>query len=186
MVQYGSEIMVARRQIVGNLSAASSRIHKQMTGGSEDLRLSYRTTVPFFVKEKEMDRAYHKRLVEKREYEILQGITLIGPHRDDNSIYSNSIDLCRYGSQGQSRTCTLSLKLAELELMKSFLREYPITLFDDVMSELDSERRRSFLNLLDRNVQSFITTTELGVLDSIKERASIFDIERRERAQWHT
>jgi len=174
LVQYGSEIMVARRQIVGKLSAAFSRIHKQMTGGSEDLRLSYRTTVPFFVKEKEMDRAYHKRLVEKREYEILQGITLIGPHRDDNSICSNSRDLWRYGSQGQSRTCTLSLKLAELELMKSFLREYPITLFDDVMSELD------------RNVQSFITTTELGVLDSIKERASIFDIERRERAQWHT
>lgn len=70
--------------------------------------------------------------------------------------------------------------------MKSFLRGYPIRLFDDVMCELDSEGRRSFLNLPDRNVQSFITTTELGVLDSIKERASIFDIERRERAQWHT
>ncbi|MFQ5866730.1 MAG: hypothetical protein ACE5IT_01895 [bacterium] len=129
---------------------------------------------------------YHKRLVKKREYEIFQGITLIGPHWDDISIYSNSIDLRRYGSQGQSRTYTLSLKLAELELMKSFLRGYPIRLFDDVMCELDSEGRRSFLNLPDRNVQSFITTTELGVLDSIKERASIFDIERRERAQWHT
>ena len=86
--------------------------------------------------------------------------TSVGPHRDDIVFYSGSMDLKRFGSQGQQRTAILSVKLSELEYIKSEVGEYPILLLDDVLSELDQERRSNLIKFIHKRVQTIITTTD--------------------------
>ena len=95
---------------------------------------------------------------------------MTGPHRDDFGIYINDIDVRVYGSQGQQRTAALSLKLAEIELVKDIINDNPILLLDDVMSELDSKRRESLLSRIS-NIQTIITCT--GYDDFIKQRINV-------------
>ena len=95
-----------------------------------------------------------------READRKQKTTLVGPHRDDLSFYINGIDIRRFGSQGQQRTAALSLKLAEIELVKKIKKEYPILLLDDVLSELDGKRQDHLLASI-RHIQTIITCTGL-------------------------
>ena len=93
--------------------------------------------------------------------------TSVGPHRDDISFIVNDIDMRNFGSQGQQRTCALSLKLAELNLIKEKTDEDAILLLDDVMSELDADRQEFLIDTMKKN-QLFITTTELD--QNIKDK----------------
>lgn len=99
---------------------------------------------------------------ENRKNEIIKGVSLFGPHRDDLKLMVNGIDVRKFGSQGQQRTTALSLKMAELELMKSETGEYPILLLDDVMSELDEKRRSHLIAMMGDKIQTFITTTDMA------------------------
>lgn len=104
---------------------------------------------------------YAERLEKYREQDILRCATGLGPHRDDLKISVNGVDLRSYGSQGQQRTGALSLKLAELEFLKSETGEYPVLLLDDVMSELDKDRRQELLAFLQKEkIQTIITATD--------------------------
>ena len=96
--------------------------------------------------------------------------TSVGPHRDDIIFMINDKNVKKYGSQGQQRTVALSLKLAEIELVKKIIGNNPILLLDDVMSELDSKRRDALLSSI-KDIQTIITCT--GYDDFIKERISI-------------
>ena len=109
-------------------------------------------------------------LKQKREADIKNNSTLSGPQRDDFGIIINGRDVRVFGSQGQQRTAALSLKLAEIELVKKIINDSPILLLDDVMSELDSKRRDCLLKSLE-GIQTIITCT--GYDDFIKERISI-------------
>ena len=91
------------------------------------------------------DENYLKLLKERRKLDIIKGFTTKGVHRDDFVIYINKKEINIYGSQGQNRTAMLSLKLSELQVIKDEIGEYPILLLDDFMSELDSTRRKNFL-----------------------------------------
>ncbi|GAH70837.1 unnamed protein product, partial [marine sediment metagenome] len=101
------------------------------------------------------------------------------PHRDDFLVYINKANAALYGSQGQQRTSILSLKLAEVDLIKEREGVYPIFLLDDVMSELDKERRHFLLELIiNKKVQTFITSISLNYFnDNIKEKGKIFRVE---------
>jgi DNA replication and repair protein RecF len=103
---------------------------------------------------------------------------LFGPHRDDLQFFVNGHDVQIYGSQGQQRTTALSVKLAEIELIHSEMREYPILLLDDVLSELDDYRQSHLLNTIQGKVQTFVTTTSVDGIDhqTLKE-ASTFKVE---------
>ncbi len=104
---------------------------------------------------------YKSSLIKYREYDIFRGTTSIGPHRDDISFYINDVDLKSFGSQGQQRSSVLSLKLAELLFLKKETGEYPVLLLDDVMSELDGNRRNNLLSFLqEKNIQTLITATD--------------------------
>ncbi|MGN0961434.1 MAG: DNA replication and repair protein RecF, partial [Christensenellales bacterium] len=85
----------------------------------------------------------------------------IGPHRDDIKIESNGIDLRSFGSKGQQRTGALSLKLAELEVFKDNIGEYPVLLLDDVLSELDTTRQNKLLEYV-ANIQTILTCTDFN------------------------
>lgn len=104
-------------------------------------------------------------------------MTLVGPHRDELQFFVNGYDVQTYGSQGQQRTTALSLKLAEIELIKQEVGEAPILLLDDVLSELDDYRQSHLLNTIQGSVQTFVTTTSVeGIQHETIQSARLFEV----------
>jgi DNA replication and repair protein RecF len=155
--------------------------HQEITKEKENIKLVYQSNIAKDYEENvsSVSKAFKDKLEEHREKEIEYRTTLFGPHRDDFSIYINGFNIVSYGSQGQQRTAILSLKLSELELIKEKEGVYPIFFLDDVMSELDEDRRHFLLGLIiDKKVQTFITSINLDYFNSnIKEKSRIFKIE---------
>lgn len=114
--------------------------------------------------------------VNQRE-EVLRATTIAGPHRDDLRFMINGFDAAYYGSRGQQRTITLSLKLAEVKLMQEQTGESPVLLLDDIFSELDQRRAQLLLSLLVGAEQVFITTTDLNACDpSLRSSAQVWHV----------
>ena len=119
-----------------------------------------------------------KKIDDVYEKEILNGTTLIGPHRDDFSFKLDDIDLLLYGSQGQQKLAVLALKLAEIDVFYDECGEYPIVLLDDLFSELDIEKRNKVINYLNKDIQTIISTTDLdNIDDKLIKNANIYKIE---------
>lgn len=152
LVAYGSEIIEKRRKFVKNLNEIVADIHFRLSGGREHLRIAY---VPSVEKE-----AFEDTVKKNREVDLSRKMTISGPHRDDLCFYVNDINIHKFGSQGQQRTAALSLKMAEIELVKNYIKDTPVLLLDDVLSELDSNRQNELLNSIS-NIQTFITCTGL-------------------------
>lgn len=109
--------------------------------------------------------------------EILQGMSLYGPHRDDFSFNLGDIDLKFYGSQGQQRIAVISFKLAEIEIFKEILKDEPVLLLDDIFSEIDIRKRNQLLKYIDENVQTIITTTDIkNINKKVVEQAKVFEV----------
>lgn len=164
LVKYGSEIIDKRFDFVKKLNLIVEDIHSRLTGGKEKLVISYEPSVS--------PEDFENVLKDSREKDIKMRMTCTGPHRDDICFLAEGIDIRRYGSQGQQRTTALSLKLAEIELVKKSVGDTPILLLDDVLSELDGSRQNYLLNSIS-NVQTIITCT--GLDEFISNR---FDINR--------
>lgn len=155
----GSQIIQKRLESLKKLNQLMDLMNRKLTNGKEDLRLQY--TQPYsekqlLVTKESLLQALQDNLVDDRRR--LQ--TSVGPHRDDIIFYSGPMDLKRFGSQGQQRTAILSVKLSELEYIKSEVGEYPILLLDDVLSELDQERRSNLIKFIHKRIQTIITTTD--------------------------
>jgi len=139
---------------------------------TEKIKLLYAPSVKGDFEDKEN---FLKQLSLSRERDLEKGITMIGPHRDDFEIYMNDINIKKYGSQGQMRSCILKLKLSECEIIKEKTGDTPILLLDDILSELDEERRKFFLeNIKDKQV--IITCTEKENIKS--DDCYIFRVEK--------
>lgn len=164
LVKYGGEIIDKRFDFVKKLNLIVEDIHSRLTGGKEKLVISYEPSVS--------SEDFENVLKDTREKDIKMRMTCTGPHRDDICFLADGIDIRRYGSQGQQRTTALSLKLAEIELVKKSVGDTPILLLDDVLSELDGSRQNYLLNSIS-NVQTIITCT--GLDEFISNR---FDINR--------
>lgn len=104
-----------------------------------------------------------ERLNSIRSEEIARGVTTIGPHRDEFRITCNGIDLSDYGSRGQVRTAILSLKMAEVDWIKSKTKQWPVLLLDETLAELDNDRQKSLMSYLENADQVLLTTTDLGL-----------------------
>lgn len=152
MVRYGKEIIRKRKEFTEELNEIISEIHGSLTGGLEKTEIVYEPNV----KEEEFENA----LCRNQEREIHMKMSLFGPHRDDFSVKINGIDIRRFGSQGQQRTAALSLKLSEIYLVKKKIKDMPVLLLDDVLSELDSNRQNYLLDSI-HDVQTMITCTGL-------------------------
>jgi DNA replication and repair protein RecF len=111
-------------------------------------------------------RGFAETLKKLRPEEINRGVTTIGPHRDEMRLLANGVDLGDYGSRGQVRTTLLALKLAEVAWMKEKTGEWPVILLDEVMAELDAERRADLLATLADTEQSLLTTTDANLFTS--------------------
>lgn len=162
LVDYGCRIIKRRREFVDSLNSIIYNIHSNLSGGKEHLNVQYEMCTD--------EQVFEKQLKDSRDRDIKFKLTNVGPHRDDISFYNDEIDIRRFGSQGQQRTTALSLKLAEIELVKHAINDTPILLLDDVLSELDGGRQNYLLNSIS-DVQTLITCT--GLDEFIKNRFNI-------------
>ena len=152
LVSYGRELIHYRNDFIDQMNGIIRDIHLNLSGGKEELEIRYEPNTEADVLEKALKKS--------RMQDLRQKTTLTGPHRDDISFYVNNIDIRKFGSQGQQRTAALSLKLAEIELVKKIVKDYPILLLDDVLSELDSGRQEHLLSGIS-HIQTVITCTGL-------------------------
>jgi DNA replication and repair protein RecF len=148
-----------------------------------ELRLAYRPSYKgaLAVEEAELVAAFRAQLVELRRREIAQGVNVLGPHRDDLAFLletpAGPVDLAIYGSRGQQRSVALALKLAELEYIETETGDQPILLLDDVLSELDAQRRADLLLAVRDLEQVMLTTTDLATLPpEALARARVYDV----------
>ena len=162
LINYGKKIIATRRRFVSDIAPIVSAMHSDISGQREVLSVSYEPDID--------DMFFYDELIRNREKDIKTGSTSTGPHRDDMSFLINDVDIRKYGSQGQQRTCALSLKLSEIKLVEEAIGEKPVLLLDDVMSELDSKRQNDLLLSLD-DMQILLTCT--GVDELIKSRLHI-------------
>ena len=167
--ELASKIVFHRLDFMKQLEALAIPIHDQLSLGREKFSVSYQATIPLEdgLTPSQMKEIYINQFKKNQTREADQATTLIGPHRDDLIFYLNEVPVQTYGSQGQQRSTVLSLKLAEIELMKLSTGEYPLLLLDDVLSELDDDRQTHLIKAIENKVQTFITTTSL---DGIKQQ----------------
>ena len=167
--ELASKIVFHRLDFMKQLEALAIPIHDQLSLGREKFSVSYQATIPLEdgLTPSQMKEIYMNQFKKNQTREADQATTLIGPHRDDLIFYLNEVPVQTYGSQGQQRSTVLSLKLAEIELMKLSTGEYPLLLLDDVLSELDDDRQTHLIKTIENKVQTFITTTSL---DGIKQQ----------------
>jgi len=181
LIERGSFLILTRIKFIKKINRLAHKFHQKITKEKENIELTYQSNISKDQEENisSISKEFKDKLEEYREKEIEQRATLLGPHRDDFSVYINGFNVASYGSQGQQRTAVLSLKLSELELIKEKEGVYPIFFLDDVMSELDEDRRHFLLGLIiDKKVQTFITSINLDYFNNnIKEKSRIFKIE---------
>ncbi len=174
--KYGAYLCVRRQDFVDSLDKICSAIHSELTGKKELLRVRYISPMAP-QSEQEMVVQLSEYFKKHRAKDIKRGLTSVGPHRDDIGMEVNEIDVRAFGSQGQQRTCALSMKLAEVEIMKNITGEYPLLLLDDVFSELDNSRRTWLLNYIG-NVQTFITCVDVDrQILSGRDDIAVFSLE---------
>lgn len=176
-----ARIIKKRLAALEELLVIASGIYASIAGGSESMLINYalKTSNDFILQqsdksEGEWQEFYLKELHERQTLDILRGNTSIGPHRDDLFFYISGKLLKAFGSQGQQRSAALALKLAQLEYVKNNTGEYPVLLLDDVMSELDSERRTHLLNFIDGRVQTFITVNDKHLIPDLNNNAYFY------------
>ena len=159
-----------RLDFIEKIKEPAKQVHANITSNKEVLDVKYQGICLKNVQEiKERLLKSYKSTLQK-DFEF--GYTTIGPHRDDIEITINNIDIRNFGSQGQQRLATLSLKVAELVLFEKQTGEKPILLLDDVLSELDAKRQKNLLNEI-KNYQTIITTTKFGkISDEILSKKS--------------
>lgn len=177
LAETGSFIIKKRLDSLRKINLLLDLMNRKLTGGKENLKLTYeqhQISTGFLTE----PQAFYEQLQGNLPVDRHRMSTSFGPHRDDLGFFSGPMDLKRFGSQGQQRTAILSLKLSELEYIKSEVGEYPILLLDDVLSELDKERRQNLLNFIHKKIQTFITTTDLEDVKQLSD-VELINCERR-------
>ena len=197
LASLGAQIVLWRIQAVQEIERLASRVHYELTRGTEVLRLAYEPAYDPLPKPngqlglkidtvvdrsaltlKDIENGFRERLTQLRVDEIARGVTTIGPHRDELRFLANNVDLCDYGSRGQVRTTLLALKLAEVQWMKERTGEWPVILLDEVMAELDLQRRADLLKYIGESEQVLFTTTDLNLFTpEFSEKAEVWKVQ---------
>ncbi len=201
LARSGVAVAQGRRRLIAALSRLAGPLHARLTGDREWLRLEYRPNFdpahppaltyqmslgleepegpPPAVSEEDLVQAFLQRLRQRRREEIERGMTLTGPHRDDLRFLVGNVDLGVFGSRGQQRTAVLALKLAQLAWMQETTGESPVLLLDEVLAELDEDRRALLLARVEEVEQAVLTATDPEMFSpQFRARATLFRIER--------
>lgn len=174
LAQYGEYIVSDRIKYINQLNKYSKSIHEEITSGKEKIKFNYISSI------KNLDNIKSELLNllrQNKKKDIEKKLTSIGPHRDDFNILLNDIDAKTFGSQGQQRTSVLTIKFASLKIIKQITGEYPVLLLDDVLSELDFNRKKYVLSSI-KNIQTVITCTGIEDLtDYLDQDSKVFKIQ---------
>jgi DNA replication and repair protein RecF len=197
LAERGAMLIHARIGAVQELEQLAARIHNRLTHTTEILRLVYQPAYdPVSLPEgqfalplqspvnragfslERIRQGFMQRLVDVRREEIARGVTTIGPHRDEMRLLSNGIDLSDFGSRGQVRTALLSLKLAEVTWIKTKTGEWPVLLLDEILAELDVQRRADLQFFLTEYEQTMLTTTDLTQFEpGFIEQGTVWEVQ---------
>jgi DNA replication and repair protein RecF len=197
LARLGAQIIQWRIQAVQQIERLAARVHRELTHGKEVLRLNYQPaydplptpegqigmklmtdTDRSALKADEIRTGFLSRLKELRSEEIARGVTTIGPHRDELGFLANGVDLGDYGSRGQIRTTLLALKLAEVSWVKERTGEWPVILLDEVMAELDLQRRADLLKYVGESEQVLFTATDVKMFaPEFVEKAEVWRVQ---------
>lgn len=168
MAAYGTHLIRQREEFLHRLNEIVREIHAELTGGKEQIELCYEPDI--------QAGRFAEELRKNREKDLKWKTTSGGPHRDDFQVKVNGMDIRHYGSQGQQRSAALSLKLSEIRLVKEKIKDMPILLLDDVLSELDNSRQKMLLQNIE-GVQTFLTCTGMdGLIEHQFPMNKIFHI----------
>ena len=177
LVEFGYNIIRDRIKYIESLNKYAEKIHSDITSGKEKINFKYISTIKDLENIKEN---FYTILEKNRSKDCDRGITSIGPHRDDFFVYINDIDTKSYGSQGQQRTAVLTMKFSSLEIIKELTGEFPVLLLDDVLSELDFNRKKYILSTIGQ-IQTVITCTGIEDLyEYLDEKAKVFKVKNGE------
>ena len=160
LVEHGSTILERRERFIRSLAPIARAMHFALSAGDELLTLEYLPGIDRWDESEGAESTFRALLEENRGREIAAGMSLFGPHRDDFRFLVSGRDLRTYGSRGQQRTAALALRLSQVEVMTDELGTAPLLLLDDVMSELDADRRGAVLDVLESVQQAIVTTTD--------------------------
>jgi DNA replication and repair protein RecF len=155
LAEYGKALIRAREDFIGELKEEAAAMHSHLSGGREELEVTYQPSVAAA--------QFEERLAAFRERDLAQCQTCLGPHKDDILLRVGKQELRRFGSQGQQRTAALSLKMAEIAIVKRRIKDSPVLLLDDVLSELDRNRQAHLLENIS-GIQTFVTCTGMEEL----------------------
>ena len=177
LVEFGYNIIRERIKYIESLNKYAEKIHSDITSGKEKINFKYISTIKDLENIKEN---FYTLLEKNRSKDCDRGTTSIGPHRDDFFVYINDIDTKSYGSQGQQRTAVLTMKFSSLEIIKELTGEFPVLLLDDVLSELDFNRKKYILSTIGQ-IQTVITCTGIEDLyEYLDEKAKVFKVKNGE------
>jgi recF protein len=196
LVSAGSVLMAGRQRFLRELEASAQAAHLDLTGRRETLTLRYQPgfaptaagdgQLSFSAFGLDLHRdltpeqiapQFAAALRAEQKESIQRGLTHFGPHRDELRLLVNGRDLGLYGSRGQARTAVLALKLAELAWMRDRIGEWPVLLLDEVIAELDTQRRAFLLDRVTGAAQTLLTTTELDIFSrDFLARAAIWRV----------
>ena len=179
-------IFITRERVsfVQDISKLTYENMLNISNGQESLKIKYKSSVLEALNINDIsDEVFNEesltKVMMKKSYDdIMRGSTKIGPHQDDLEFYINDLDAKMYASQGQQRSIVLSLKLAEINYLKTKTGTYPVLLLVDVLSELDKNRQLKLLDAINENVQTFITTPSISdIKEDLLKKAKVFKIE---------
>ena len=177
MIEKGIKIYKYRYDFFCMINEFLSKIFKKLTN-LDSLNIKYETSFDLDdFNEEVVKKKYQEKLKKNFKIELMQGVTLTGPHRDDFSFYLNGINMRNFASQGQQRLAVIALKISEIYLFKKEINEYPVLLLDDIFSEIDTKKRNKIIKFLLKDIQSIITTTDINDIekDLLKE-ATVFKV----------
>jgi len=172
LIEYADYIISKRLEYIDKINHYGKVIHNEITSGKEKIQFKYHCTVNL----EDFKNNYLKKLKDNILRDREKGVTSIGPHRDDFNVFINDVDTKIFGSQGQQRTSILTMKFSSLKIIKEITGEYPVLLLDDVLSELDMNRKKYILSTIN-DIQTIITCTGIDDLrDHIDNKAKIFNV----------
>ena len=159
IAELSASILIYRNEFIEILKPKIKELNKLVTKSDDELEVFYESFVPYTSDKEKLKKEIIKKLNRVRQREILERVCLAGPHREDLDFCLNGNKLRDFGSQGQVRTAVLCVKLAQAEIIKEQSGEYPVLILDDILSELDSTRRKFLLDEI-RGKQVIITGTD--------------------------
>ena len=177
MIKKATKIYEYRYSFFERINKYLPGIFKKITG-LDNLMIDYNSSIHVDnFSEEEIRKKFTAKFKKNFNIELMQGMTLEGPHRDDFNFNLDCKDMKLFASQGQQRMAVIALKIAEIYLFKEELGEYPVLLLDDIFSEIDTKKRNKIIKYLDYNIQCIITTTDINDIDEdLLENAFIYNV----------